>query len=228
MTDGIQLHHVGEVVLAEVLGRLNGREELDIPCVAHPHLHPPCNFRAILSAGGLTPPYCFDSNAPLAPAWVGDAALRFDGAHEVDVFVRGGLRGLAIEAKLGLERLSASQFQERFLGPASVSEHKPRRIKGSMIAILNHRDLAGMVDLPLQTGGDQPTQICDPWVLVVRRRVWASWGKRAPRLSRHAHVLVFEEIVAPYGSGQLFDSLVRDLVGCEFLQSWGLAPTVPT
>ena len=216
----IRLHHVGEVVLAGLLERLQGRDGLDVPCVAHPG----CTFRRVLAAGGIAPPFRFVCDAPLAPVLIDGDEFAFDGAHRVDVLAQGaGSAALAIEAKLGLDRLGSSEFTRRFLGAVSISSHREqRRIKGSMTAILDSRVLRDVGEFELRVLADALSEVCAPWVLVLRRLVWKRWctTKKYPPFSPLAHIVVFEDVVDHHGDGALFDDLVRELVGDGFFDNW--------
>jgi hypothetical protein len=218
----IQLHHIGEVILAGLLQELADRGDLDLYCP----LHSNCSLQTILAAYGVVPPFTFDANVALAPAVIGKTTLLFDGAHGVDVLARGsGACGLAVEAKLGFDRLAPGEFKRRFLAPVSVTGHTPQRIKGSMVAILNHRFLDALGALPLHVTGEFATELAQDWILVVRQRVWEKWNKgnaKPPEFARNAHVIVFEEIVRRHGDGTAFDDLIHRLVGTGFYSAWDL------
>jgi hypothetical protein len=226
MATEIQLHHIGEVVLAGLLRELAGRGEPNVPCV----LHKDCGFSAVLLQAGISTPLTFSANVPLAPVTTDNAALLFDGAHGIDVLCHGaGEWGIAVEAKLGLDRLASATFTTRFLNQKklTITTHTPRRIKGSMVAILNFRALHDGVALPLRTQPPSRIEIVRPWFLVVRRAVWASWRharSKVPSFAKEAHVAIFEDIVEQHGDGASFDALVHRLVGSDFYRSWGLGP----
>ncbi len=155
-----------------------------------------------------------------------DFELLFDGAHGVDVLCRGpGSLGLALEAKLGLDRMARGEFRKRFLAPVSLTTHSSRRFKGSMVAILNYRALQTGELLPLRTGAPNSLDLVPDWFLVIRREVWNErWkkGKACPPLAPNAHVTIFEDIVQRHGDAKSFDALVHRLVGNDFFEAWGL------
>ena len=218
MATEIQLHHIGEVVLAGLLRRLSSRHNLDLPC----KLHDGRGLAASIDRQQLAQPLSFEANVPLAPFEINGEAVRFDGAHGVDVLCRSQMSvGLAFEAKLGLNRLTHAEFTRRFLNLPSFTRHRPPRIKGSMIAILNYRALREDVELPLRTHGDSGVELAKDWFLVIRREVGNQW-RQPPALGRNAHVLVFEEIVERFGDGRAFDSEVHRLVGNDFHRCWEL------
>jgi hypothetical protein len=114
MSTVLSLHHVGEVVLAALLDALARSNRLDaVPC----KVHADCSPLSMLGSVSIAPPYSFAVNAKLGPVVVGGQTIGFDGAHGVDVLCHGGGRGLPIEAKLGLDRVSYAAFSERFLKP---------------------------------------------------------------------------------------------------------------
>jgi hypothetical protein len=162
----------------------------------------------------------FEANAKLARLPVGDQSIRFDGAHTIDVLCHGGDRGLAIEAKLGLDRMSRAQFTSRFLGVPRRSGHKDPRFSGSMAGILAHRATVDGIELALRTEHPNVSIVPD-WFLVIRRQVWTQWNSTPPDLVT-AHVALFEDVVRMYGAGQEFNDLVQRVVGNGFYEAWGL------
>ena len=222
MPTEIQLHHVGEVVLAGLLRQLAQRKELDVPCV----LHEKCQFSTVLDMSKIDTPLTFSPNVPLASVVVNHEELLFDGAHCIDVLSSGtNARGLAIEAKLGVDRMAPGEFRRRFLTPVSLTSHTRPRIKGSMVAILNYRALHGGEALPLRTMRPISIEMALPWFLVIRRHVWANWSRpkgQLPPLASNAHVAIFEDIVQKHGDSRSFDNLVKRLVGTDYYRSWDL------
>ena len=208
MTTEIQLHHIGEVILAGLLRKLSVSGTLDLKCMLHDH----CGLDIVLAQTKIIQPIAFDVNVQLAPITINNEKLLFDGAHGVDVLCRGhGTLGLALEAKLGVDRMVSGAFKKRFMKTASLTTHKSRRIKGSMVSILNYRALQNGAVLPLRTAAEHPVEVVPEWFLVIRRPVWEQWnnGKsHPPPLSPNAHVMIFEDIVKRHGDGQSFDKLV--------------------
>lgn len=215
MSTTLSLHHVGEVVLCGLLSGLAKNELLgSVSC----KLHSSCSLLSVLDAEHLAPQFAFTPNAKLAPAVLSEKTVRFDGAHGVDVLCRAGNRGLPMEAKLGLDRLSCAAFTERFLGPLALSTHKVPRFTGSMTAILNYRGIGDGPPMRLSTESPE-VELVPPWFLVVRSRTWKTWGSTPPELS-NAHVVIFEEIAAALGDGDAFDRLVLEQVGSGFHKAW--------
>lgn len=211
MSTNLSLHHVGEVILSGLLTGL-ARDDLlgAVPC----KLHADCSLLSIMRSANVTPPYSFDVNVPVV---LGGDTLGFDGAHGVDVLCHNGHRGLPIEAKLGLDRLSCAAFTERFLKQPRMSEHSPPRCNGSMTAILNYRCIGESDLLTLRT--ETPaTELTSSWVLVVRTKTWERWTAR-PILA-NAHVVVFEDVASAHGDSTAFDRLVLQQIGGGFHSAW--------
>jgi hypothetical protein len=214
MTTTLSLHHVGEVVLCGLLDGLARRDRLHaVPC----KLHPDCSLLSVMTKAAIRPPYLFADNVPLAPDSTAGKTVRFDGAHGVDVLCHDGQRGLPVEAKLGLDRLTCAAFTERFLHAAMLSSHKSPQVTGSMIVILDERRVED-APLTLRTT-DPPVEVVGPWFLVLRARTWNSWATERPSLL-NAHVAVFEEIAEAYGDATAFDALVLAQVGGGFHSAW--------
>jgi len=222
MATEIEIFHIGEVILADLLGELAGRGELRIPCVAHPQ----CTLEGVFAAAGVHGKLEFQSNVSLLPVADRQTNLLFDGTHCVDLlaYSEAGVAAVAFEAKLGLERLSRSEFEKRFLLELSASP-KARRIKGSMVAILSHRCVDGVDVLRLRAALEPPREIAQPWVLVVRRATWTRWSRpndSPPELGPDAHVVCFDDVAAAHGDARAFDALVRRAVGDGFAEAWEL------
>ena len=214
MTTKLALHHVGEGVLAGLLDGLAKSNRLEaVRCVVHDE----CSLASVLGDSKVRPPYSFSVNAQLASTSVNGRKTAFDGEHCVDVMCSSGPRGFAIEAKLGMSGLTSGVFKDRFLGAPGWSNHKPPRVTGGMVALLNHRSIAGTA-VKLTTSSP-PVVLVPAWALAIRAETWKSWSRRRPQLS-NAHVLVFEEIAAAFGDGDAFDRLVLERVGSGFHKAW--------
>lgn len=218
----IQLFHIGEVILADLLRELAAREEkVTIPCRAHRD----CSLETVFEAAGLHAARRFAPNVPLIPVLREETELAFDGAHCVDVLAhQDDGTAVAFEAKLGLGRLSRSEFEKRFLAKLERS-HSGRRVKGSMIALLSHRYIEGVGHLPLRTALSADKELARAWVLVVRRATWLNWsrvGNSPPALGADAHIVCFDDVAAAFGTAEDFDALVHRAVGDGFSTAWGL------
>lgn len=214
MSTALQLHHLGEALLASLIRGLAERDQLGVPC----RLHSACSLSSVLDGAGIRSPCSCSANVPLAPIPFRGQMTRFDGVHCVDVLCHDNDgHSVALEAKLGLDRLAPGEFSKRFLKPVEPSSHSQPRFGGSMIAILSDPQLGSS----LRTT-EPPTAVAQEWGLVIRRKVWKRWEVKQPALS-HAHVFVFEDIVRDFGDATVFDRLVAELVGARFHEAWRLS-----
>lgn len=62
----LNLHHVGEVILAGLLRAIGDRGPIGARCV----LHGDCTVESVASAAGIVAPFTYAVNAPLAPTEV--------------------------------------------------------------------------------------------------------------------------------------------------------------
>lgn len=196
----IALTHVGERLLAEMYGRS--------PSV-----------RAEL-AQRVGPAVVGRRAVPEAPL-ASYGSLRFDGASRIDVALvnDSSSKVMACEAKLGVDRLGAREFDSRFLAPCCTS-HQGTRVRGSMPAILDRKLPASKAPL-LARIDDRELEVEPTWILVVRLRVAERWIRRGrPGLSRRCHVVPFEDLVAAYGGRDPFNALVRELLDVDYFGAW--------
>lgn len=150
-------------------------------------------------------------------------SLRFDGAHKIDIALLepGKNLGVAIEAKLGSDRLDKKEFAKRFLSPCGTS-HGNQRIKGPIISILERnlpfgfRSEAIMIDhLGVRYS------LSENWFLVVRRPILRKWETNGwPPLSKRCHALTIEDIIECYGGKGPFNDLVTEMIRGDYYESW--------
>lgn len=151
----------------------------------------------------------------------GSVEYMCDGAQRVDVLCSGDKRAIAFEAKLGLDRLRAKEFRDRFMTRCELS-HGENRIKGKMVAVLERSfALDSGVEL-IGAIAHARWEIAKPWWLVVRRETLAGWRDRARPPLASARYIAFESIAAAYGSASEFDRLVAEVVGTDFAARWGI------
>jgi hypothetical protein len=159
------------------------------------------------------------------------ADFKFDGMHKVDVGFFNDNKCFAIEAKLGLDRLTACEFKKRFLNPYERSGHTNPKIKGSMIAILE-RNYCGKLNVKCSDKiimDMNSMELEQEWILVVRRKVRDSWKSNGqPSLSDKCNILAFEDIVSQYGTQEDFDELVQKFVVFNYYSKWGLEEGMPS
>lgn len=196
----IALSHVGEIVVAEMINRsasvrdsIFGSLNLDtVIAVPEVRLNP---------CGGLN----------------------FDGAHKIDIAILDTKNKVCIpvEAKLGENRLTAGEFNKRFLSECGTS-HKGSRVKGNMISILER-------NLPNQCKGSNLTvtysnatySILNEWYLICRESVLEKWKKsRFPDLSQSNSQVSIESIINAFGGKDVFNKLVRELLDIDYHDKW--------
>lgn len=148
---------------------------------------------------------------------------RFDGAHAIDIAVLfpESSKCLAIEAKLGVERLAANAFRERFLNQCGIS-HGGARITGSMVAILEGKLPPECTGEPVFVKFDgRSYRLLNSWVLIVRQRILDGWNRNGwPDLTDRCIPISFESIVASYGDSEKFNALVYKLIDGDYYQEW--------
>ena len=193
----IKLSHIGEPLLAEMITRSAAvRERLN--------LHP-------------------DINAVPEVQLASCGCYGFDGAHKVDValFSPNTTGCMAIEAKLGLDRLGGRTFASRFLEGCGLS-HNNTRIKGNMISILERRFPSVCCDkeILLRHMGVE-FKLSEKWILIIRQQVLDRWRRTGhPQLSEACTVVSFESLVSAYGGRSEFNNLVGSLVSMDYFSEW--------
>jgi hypothetical protein len=76
----------------------------------------------------------------------------------------------------------------------------------------------------LTCGAGTAIEIALPWWLVVRRRVWRSWGDKLRPQLQNGHILLLEDLVDQLGGEGPFNRLVHDLVDGDFYRTWQVGP----
>ena len=197
-----ELSHIGELIISEMLSQSSACYEL-VCCTPHP------TSRTLDFIPSLKLEQC--------------AGLIFDGGHRIDVAIINSDSKTChpIEAKLGFSNMSRNAFQRRFLSFCGTS-HENRRIKGSMISILEN-------NLPIQCKGSPVTvlynkkqyQISKEWTLVCRKKIiekWSTSGK--PELTNYCQIIAFEDLVWCFGGKERFNELVKKLVTFDYYSTW--------
>ncbi|MGB3726526.1 MAG: hypothetical protein WA981_12215 [Glaciecola sp.] len=198
----IQLTHIGEHLIAKMLSTSK-------------------EARSTLLNTNDTAFNLFEPEIRLNPL----AGLIFDGAHKIDVSVLNPSTGecIAIESKLGLDRMSKTEFEKRFLAKCETS-HDASRVKGTMISVLERQ-------LPSKISGEKLTvtykdlqyKVADKWILIVRRKIKNRWQLRGkPPLSQNCKVIVFEDIVDSLGGERAFNKLTNELISQNHYIEWSL------
>jgi len=215
----IELSHIGEDLITEMLRSLAKRQEL-------------CRVVCAVSARslgddirelGLGESLDFRADAAFLIVHKGDLGYACDGEQKVDVLCTGSGHAIAFEAKLGETRMGSSDFRKRFCVPCVESKHCDPRLSGSMVAVLERSlPFHGTPKLVAQAAGAQWT-LARPWWLVVRRNVFDRWRKTDDIPVASARILVFDSLAQTYGSRQQFDQLVQRVVGSDFAGRWRIS-----
>lgn len=197
------LTNIGECLLAEMFNR---SENVQHMIFSRLHMSAKTNLLAISEV-----PINYDGN------------YRFDGAHKIDVAVLlpDSQKCIAIEAKLGKDRLTASTFNNRFLKTCGISAHSNPSITGSMIAILEGKlPESCKRQAVIVKHQDKNFNLHDKWVLVVLRQIKDNWDSRVRPSLRNGVTIAFESIVESYGGPEKFNELVSDLVKGDYYNDW--------
>lgn len=209
-------YHIGELIVCAIFARIADRLGNFRPMKAEQTLG------ESMATAGLAAPYSFSPDAPAVRVEeLAGNVWALDGMHRVDVLATGtsGV-GVAFELKLGLDRLTPAEIGKRFQKACSRSKHKPPRLNGSMIAVLERR-------FPFEhkrvTCGTSPAvELARDWWLIVRDEVWRHSGQQLGDQLKKGKVLILEDLVDFFGNEQAFDSLVQELVGSGFYREWNL------
>lgn len=216
----IELFHVGEVLVAEILSRLHSRKALYQVREAV-RRGASVSLLDDLRSADIEFPVRFYADSASLVVRSGGTSFSCDGAQTIDVLCAGrnGL-AVAIEVKLGETRMTRAEFRKRFCIPCEESRHLDSRLRGSMVAVLE-RDLPFLEEseLAANVNGDE-WRINQAWWLVVRQRVWRSWRGVSP--VRSARVMLFEDLARAYGGEREFDNLVTEILGSGFASRWGV------
>lgn len=212
----IELSHLGEDLIAEMLNSLAVRQELSrVTCAITNRSF----AQDILDCHLGDSPVFLAEDASLEVRH-GDCTYACDGEQKVDVLCVGDGHAIALEAKLGQTRMAFAEFRRRFCGQCKTS-HAESRLSGSMIAVLERSlpfegtsSLAAHVD-------DSQWSLAIPWWLIVRQSVFQKWAKTRD-FPVTARVLVFDHLAQLYGTKQQFDQMVQRILGRDFAGRWGV------
>lgn len=217
MATSLKLYHLGELLVCEMLKRSKDRLD-DLSSAAGE------SVGESLRAAGLQGELTFEAEVG-GMRVVDSTGSRWplDGMHRVDVLVRAPSgRGVAFEAKLGLERLTPQQVAARFQKQCTLSRHARPRLNGSMVAVLERRFPPQFHECSVRCSEEPGVEVAQDWWLVVRREVFERAGQELVASVQSGHILIFEQLVAGIGGELPFNDLVRGLVGSDFHASWGL------
>lgn len=227
----LRLHHIGEPLVARMLTELEARGKLSRLV---------CPMKKIsveddIAKHGLSRPLRFLPEQARLKV-VGPKDTYFcDGAQKADVLcVSSDARALALELKLGEERLGANEFKKRFITDC-VPSHEDTRLKGPIISVLARRfsrfqesQVIAMVKEEEEEADAREFKVLKPWWLVLRTSIWNRWsGQVSPELGE-VRILLLEDMIRELGGGREFNRLVRELVTSEdYFSDWGLHRSQP-
>lgn len=215
----IELFHVGEILVAEILSRLQDRGALDQVLGVVSGDGSTVSLLSDLKAADVGLQVRFAADSASVVVHSGSESFSCDGAQTIDVLCYGSNGfAVALEAKLGETRMRSGEFRSRFCVSCERADHLDARVRGSMVAVLEH-DFPFLEEAELIAHiDDQEWRVHRAWWLVVRRQVWKSWRGMAP--VRNARVLLFEDLASIYGSDREFDELVSQVIGTDFASRW--------
>ena len=176
----IQLSHIGELLISEMFSRSENVRHF----LVHNVLPPSLSTSTLQAIPEIQLTRC--------------GKYRFDGAHKIDVVVMASetKECLAIEAKLGNDRLGMREFEKRFLMGCGTS-HGDSRISGGMVSILEGKLPVGCETETVIVEYQEDTyRLLPRWILIVRQRIIDAWLKNGrPSLTNRCIVFAFESIV---------------------------------
>jgi hypothetical protein len=218
----IELSHIGEDLIAEMLNSLAERQQLArVIC--------PISERSLaddIRESGLGASVVFRADDALLVVRNNTDEYTCDGEQKVDVLCAGEATAIAFEAKLGQTRLASSEFRRRFCGQCKTS-HSESRLSGSMVAVLDRNlPFEGTSDL-IASADDKQWTLARSWWLVVRQNVFDNWQSARDIPVTSARILVFDKLAQTYGSRQQFDQLVQRVVGSDFAGRWRIRLSDP-
>lgn len=193
----IQLSHIGEVLIARML---EGSSEVRNKVL------------------GYNEGFVFSPEIRLNKC----SSLIFDGFHNIDVSALSSESNtcIAIEVKLGLDRLSKKEFNKRFISKCGTS-HSGTRVRGSMISILEGHLPEQCTENLSVTYSSKSYELRDSWVLICREKVIKNWNQNGyPDLSKNCKIFCFESLVELYGGKERFNLLMSDLLDQDYFNEW--------
>jgi len=152
---------------------------------------------------------------------VGTSTYQCDGMQRADILCTAASGKAAVfELKLGRDRLSPGAFRNRFF--ASCTHLKNGRLKGSMVSLLERNFRFPKDSTLCASTEDGSWLVAEPWWLVLRRSVWSRWGRQTTLPTRHARVVLIEDLVEAFGGKQPFNTLARSLLVNDPYSTWQL------
>jgi hypothetical protein len=222
----LKLEHIGEPLAVALLTLAHEQGSTERVLCRSPQNGGDLSLGELLRRESSGCPISFKDSVPVHPVEHNAARYCLDGQSQIDCLVVYGTRGTAIEVKLGVNRMSRDTFQQRFLSPCSISKHRPPRLKGNMIALLDRRlDCLSADSIPVIADLDgNRLALSQTWLLLIRRKVWLKWGSgtNCPSFGRNTFIVLLEELVESVGGPTVFDGIVSGIIGDGFARAWGL------
>lgn len=212
----IELSHIGEDLIAEILRTLAEQQKLHKVICAISGRSLIDDLRDFELGEILT----FRAEEASLAVHVGCNVYACDGEQRVDVLCTGNRRAIAFEAKLGETRMTPAEFRKRFCTPCEISNHADSRLRGNMIAVLERSLPFGDTSILIaETEANQST-LAVPWWLVVRQVIANRWQRSNDLPVNHARILSFDMLAKVYGSRPKFDQMVNRVIGENFASRW--------
>lgn len=212
----IELSHIGEDLIAEMLRSIAYRRELNqVVCAVSGR-----SLTEDIREVGLGESLTFRAEDASLIVHDGTLAYACDGEQRVDVLCTGGDRAIAFEAKLGERRMASAEFRKRFCTRCERSKHSDSRLSGSMIAVLERSLPFDRAPTLIAKVEDARWILGQPWWLVVRQSIVNKWREADDVPVKAARVLVFDSLAQIYGSRKQFDQMVQRVVGSDFAGRW--------
>ena len=154
----------------------------------------------------------------------------FDGASRVDValWIKPN-RAVALELKLGTTRLTKTRIDKELLADCQESGHKPPRISGSMMAILDRRfsQISEAARLESEENGlavripeeQAVVTLGQQWYFVTLAEVRKKWKDAMPAWENAIPVTI-NDLVAETGGRSEFNAVVADVIPDDFYADW--------
>ncbi len=217
----VDISHIGEDLIAEMLRSIAQRKQLDrIICAATNR-----TFAQDVEEFDLGEQLTFSAEDASLIVDTGSQKYSCDGEQKVDVLCLGKGSAIAFESKLGNTRMAAPEFRKRFCTMCAISKHSGSRLSGSMIAVLERSmPFEGECRLFAKTN-ETSLLLRKPWWLVVRQSVFQTWNIRSDIPVKSVRILLFDQLAQLFGSRQQFDGTVTRLIGSDFSRRW--SPQLP-
>jgi hypothetical protein len=215
----LELHHIGEELVANLLNRLHEKRRLsNVECRE-------CKktLEQMLAAAGTYEES--RSNMPFDVTLANGKKVGVDAMHEIDVAVYGNERVFPAEVKLGKGQLGIGSVCASITDACEL-RNDGQYLKGPMWSLLARTGAATGATIEVQ---ENRRPVTEEWALVIRRSVYATWAKNRAKKTLHsacpnAHVLVFEDLVTEISMAATpFAEVIEDVVrfdAGEFAEKW--------